>query len=204
MNKLKDRLKRRKELREHRKVLKEQNRDYKIEKIKLLSILIASILTITVLFLGVIKLGNDYGVKDVEKYNQTIEDKEKESITERAGHFGGDTILIKEKSKYESTIEELNKLNKNKEEFYVYYYSPYCGFCEQVHELIEDKFTDLDAKTIVVDVNLAKDFQDKQGIETTPTLAHYKDGKKVSYVEGARESKVYDDYFENDKTLKVE
>jgi len=135
-----------------------------------------------------------------ENYVDDAEDPSQVDI----GHLGGDELLIEEDPKGVTDIEGFYEKVEDGEDFYVWFYSPYCSFCHDMHDTIYDKFEEYDVNYIALNVNQKKGFQEEQGIESVPMVAHYKDGKQVSFVIGDREDKVFDDFFKDDKTTGLE
>lgn len=120
---------------------------------------------------------------------------------EELGHLGGDELLIEEIPEGYSSVEEFYEKVDSGEDFYVYFYSPYCPHCEAMMDSVYDKFEEHGVNYISVDANQKKPLQEAEGIDAVPMIAHYSDGKQVSYIIGERDGEVLDDFFLNDKTL---
>ncbi|MEI3612863.1 thioredoxin family protein [Pseudogracilibacillus sp. SO30301A] len=83
--------------------------------------------------------------------------------------------------------EDLDNKLENGEDITVYYYSPTCVYCQQTTPIVvpiaEEMGVDLKK------MNLHEfDLMDHYGIEGTPTIIHYENGKEVGRIVGSQEN----------------
>ncbi|GED72376.1 thioredoxin [Brevibacillus reuszeri] len=95
--------------------------------------------------------------------------------------------------------EELQTKLDNKDEMFVYYYSPVCEHCKATTPvlvpLVKDMQIDM-KKHNLLEFNAS---WDKYNIEFTPTLVHYKDGKEVARLVGGHEAGEWKTWLEEQK-----
>jgi thiol-disulfide isomerase/thioredoxin len=92
--------------------------------------------------------------------------------------------------------DELKKELDNKEDVTVYFYSPECVYCQRTTPILMPVTEDLDVE--VQKMNLLE-FEDQwavYGIESTPTLIHYKDGKEVGRIVGQHTEEEFKAFFD--------
>ncbi|HJB78347.1 MAG TPA: thioredoxin family protein [Candidatus Nosocomiicoccus stercorigallinarum] len=102
----------------------------------------------------------------------------------------GPTIdkLDDENYQLNETPESAKQKIDSGEEIFVYYWSPVCEYCLKATPLLMEAKDKEDFPLIQVNVLEYQTFQREQGIEATPTLIYYKDGKEVTRAEGAAET----------------
>ncbi len=83
--------------------------------------------------------------------------------------------------------EDLDNKLENGEDVTVYYYSPTCVYCQQTTPIVvpiaEEMGVDLKKMNL-----LEFDLRDHYGIEGTPTIIHYENGKEVGRIVGSQEN----------------
>lgn len=94
------------------------------------------------------------------------------------------------------TPEKLEEKLKNKEDVTVYFYSPTCFYCQNTTPVLVPLAEELDVE--MKKLNLLE-FDDKSGtygIESTPTLVYYENGKEVDRVNGEQPEEMFRAFFE--------
>ena len=82
------------------------------------------------------------------------------------------------------------------EEVVVYFWQTGCEYCEQVKPYVEPLIEEYDA----VSINLADhNVWTTYGINGTPTMIRFQDGKEVGRVEGAVSEQQYETFFKNEE-----
>lgn len=89
--------------------------------------------------------------------------------------------------------EELETKLENKEDTFVYFFSPTCVHCKATTPILMPVAEDVDVEIEQFNLLEFDDGWNRYGIEATPTLVHFKDGKEVDRTEGANT----EDYFRN-------
>ena len=94
------------------------------------------------------------------------------------------------------TAEELETKISEEEEVVVYFWQTGCEYCEQVKPYVEPLIEEYDA----VSINLADhNVWTTYGINGTPTMIRFQDGKEVGRVEGAVSEQQYETFFKNEE-----
>ena len=94
------------------------------------------------------------------------------------------------------TPEELETKISEEEEVVVYFWQTGCEYCEQVKPYVEPLIEENDA----VSINLADhNVWTTYGINGTPTMIRFQDGKEVGRVEGAVSEQQYETFFKNEE-----
>lgn len=94
------------------------------------------------------------------------------------------------------TPDELETKISEEEEVVVYFWQTGCEYCEQVKPYVEPLIEEYDA----VSINLADhNVWTTYGINGTPTMIRFQDGKEVSRVEGAVSEQQYETFFKNEE-----
>lgn len=94
------------------------------------------------------------------------------------------------------TPEELETKISEEEEVVVYFWQTGCEYCEQVKPYVEPLIEEYDA----VSINLADhNVWTTYGINGTPTMIRFQDGKEVGRVEGAVSEQQYETFFKNEE-----
>lgn len=128
-----------------------------------------------------------------------------EYTLEEIGHIGGDELLIEDPLENETDINGFyEKINRG-DDFYVFFYSPYCPYCHDLVPFAFDLFKDKNVDFISVDVNQKVDFLLEQEIEIVPMIVHFNDGERQAFIEGSQDenSEIWDDFFTNDTTYRL-
>ncbi len=94
------------------------------------------------------------------------------------------------------TPDELETKISEEEEVIVYFWQTGCEYCEQVKPYVEPLIEENDA----VSINLADhNVWTTYGINGTPTMIRFQDGKEVGRVEGAVSEQQYETFFKNEE-----
>ncbi|UTT42182.1 thioredoxin family protein [Exiguobacterium aurantiacum] len=94
------------------------------------------------------------------------------------------------------TADELETKISEEEEVVVYFWQTGCEYCEQVKPYVEPLVEEYDA----VSINLADhNVWTTYGINGTPTMIRFQDGKEVGRVEGAVSEQQYETFFKNEE-----
>lgn len=94
------------------------------------------------------------------------------------------------------TPDELETKISEEEEVVVYFWQTGCEYCEQVKPYVEPLIEENDA----VSINLADhNVWTTYGINGTPTMIRFQDGKEVGRVEGAVSEQQYETFFKNEE-----
>lgn len=114
-----------------------------------------------------------------------------------------ETVKQLDDPNYQNIIlpEELDKKLENGEDVTVYFFSPTCPHCVRttpvVAPLAKDMSVDLEQYNLLEFDQGWNDY----GIESTPTIVQYKDGKEVNRIVGYQEEATFENWF-NENTLK--
>lgn len=111
------------------------------------------------------------------------------------------TIDVLDDPEYQNIITPDGLEDKLKEEkdVYVYFFSPTCPYCQKATPVVNDV---MDANDVHMNKYNLLEFVEgwnKYGIQGTPTLIHYVDGKEVSRIEGGREESEYNAWVKQTK-----
>ncbi|RHB50421.1 thioredoxin family protein [Exiguobacterium sp. AM39-5BH] len=94
------------------------------------------------------------------------------------------------------TADELESKISEEKEVVVYFWQTGCEYCEQVKPYVEPLIEEYDA----VSINLADhNVWTTYGINGTPTMIRFQDGKEVGRVEGAVSEQQYETFFKNEE-----
>ena len=94
------------------------------------------------------------------------------------------------------TPDELETKISEEEEVVVYFWQTGCEYCEQVKPYVEPLIEEYDA----VSINLADhNVWTTYGINGTPTMIRFQDGKEGGRVEGAVAEQHYETFFKNEE-----
>lgn len=94
------------------------------------------------------------------------------------------------------TADELETKISEDEEVVAYFWQTGCEYCEQVKPYVEPLIEEYDA----VSINLADhNVWTTYGINGTPTIIRFQDGKEVERVEGAVSEQQYETFFKNEE-----
>lgn len=92
--------------------------------------------------------------------------------------------------------EELDEKLANNEDLTVYFYSPECSFCRETSPIIVPMTQELGLELPLFNLLEFKDGWRDYGIESTPTVVRYEDGKEVSRIEGKVSDTEFQRWFE--------
>lgn len=94
------------------------------------------------------------------------------------------------------TADELETKISEDEEVVAYFWQTGCEYCEQVKPYVEPLIEEYDAVSInLTDPNVWTTY----GINGTPTIIRFQDGKEVERVEGAVSEQQYETFFKNEE-----
>ena len=79
---------------------------------------------------------------------------------------------------------EFDKKVADKEDFFVYLFSPTCGYCQQTTPVLMPLANEMSIDLAQLNLLEFKSYQQKLNVNYTPTLAYYKDGVEVDRMEG--------------------
>ncbi|MEW8971926.1 MAG: thioredoxin family protein [Mesobacillus sp.] len=97
--------------------------------------------------------------------------------------------------------DELDKKLENGEDVTVYFYSPTCPHCVRTTPIVAPLAQEMDVDLIQYNLLEFEQGWNDYGIESTPTIVQYKDGKEVNRIVGYQEEATFEDWF-NENTLK--
>ncbi|GGA73608.1 thioredoxin family protein [Ornithinibacillus halotolerans] len=148
--------------------------------------MIAIIAAIVVLFVALFVVINYKNSKALENNPYGTDDLEQATIDQLKDPNYGNQILP------DDLIEKV----ESGESVTVYYYSPTCSFCKATTPYLVPLAEEMDVD--MKKLNLLEFARDVQmfGIQSTPTLVHYEDGKEVVRLEGQQTEEVYEAFFE--------
>jgi thioredoxin 1 len=96
------------------------------------------------------------------------------------------TVKQLEDPNYQNLIlpDQLDARIKNKESFYLYYYSSTCSHCQATTPVIVPIQKEVGVDVKQYNLQEFTEGWQKYNIQYTPTLVYYKDGKEVERIEG--------------------
>lgn len=148
------------------------------------------------IFIGVIVIlfAGLYFVID-HKNNQAVNDNENPYGDKKLEQS---TIDQLDDPLYDNQImpDELKQDLENGEDETVYFYSPECSYCQRTTPILVPVTEDMDVD--VKKFNLLEFAQEGSpyGIESTPTLVHYEDGKEVARMVGQHTEDEFKAFFD--------
>ncbi|MFS0671944.1 thioredoxin family protein [Ornithinibacillus sp. 179-J 7C1 HS] len=92
--------------------------------------------------------------------------------------------------------DELIEKVENGEAVTVYYYSPICSYCKATTPYLVPLAENMGVEMVKMNLLEFAPEVSQFGIQSTPTLVHYEDGKEVVRLEGQQEESVYEQFFE--------
>jgi thiol-disulfide isomerase/thioredoxin len=113
-----------------------------------------------------------------------------------------ETVKQLEDPNYQNIItpDELEKVIKNGEDATVYFYSPTCPHCVRTTPIVSPLAKELDVNLVQFNLLEFEEGWNNYGIESTPTIVQYKDGKEVNRIVGYQDEPVFEQWFnENSK-----
>ncbi|HLR63458.1 MAG TPA: thioredoxin family protein [Lentibacillus sp.] len=132
-----------------------------------------------------------------------VDSKNKKAVNDNDNPYGKtnleqETIDQLDDPLYQNQItpDDLDEKLDNQEDLTVYFYSPTCGYCQKTTPELVPLAEDLDVD--VKKLNLLE-FDDKwntYGIEGTPTLVRYENGKEVGRISGQQNQQGLQAFFD--------
>lgn len=115
--------------------------------------------------------------------------------------FINKTNVSSKENYYQNQIsfEQLQKDLLNQEEKIVYFYKPECKFCEKVSPIVIPMAKEMKINLEVMNIKKYPQGWDTFGIQGTPTIIYYKNGKEVDRILGAHEKDAFKEWFKNIK-----
>ncbi|MEH7884628.1 thioredoxin family protein [Bacillus sp. JJ1609] len=113
-----------------------------------------------------------------------------------------ETVKQLEDPNYQNIItpDELEKVIKNGEDATVYFYSPTCPHCVRTTPIVSPLAKEMDVNLVQFNLLEFEEGWNNYGIESTPTIVQYKDGKEVNRIVGYQDEPVFEQWFnENSK-----
>lgn len=115
------------------------------------------------------------------------------------------------KSLQQATIDQLNDPNyqnlilpdelaealKNKEDKTVYFYSPTCVHCQRTTPIVAPLAEEMGIDLVQYNLLEFEQGWDDYGIDSTPTIVHYKNGKEEARLVGYNDKEVFKKWFED-------
>ncbi|MEN1970245.1 thioredoxin family protein [Lentibacillus sp. N15] len=117
--------------------------------------------------------------------------KNKQAVDEHNNPYGKDdlrqaTVDQLDDPLYQNQItpDKLDDTLADKEDAFVYFYSPTCPHCQRVTPILVPAAEDLEIDMKKFNLYEFDDKWDTYGIEGTPTLVYYKNGKEADRISG--------------------
>lgn len=113
-----------------------------------------------------------------------------------------DTISLLQDENYQNLIlpDELDLKLENKEDVTVYYFQSSCEYCKVATPILTPLAEDMGIDLVQYNLQEFKQGWDKYGIEGTPTIVQFRDGKEVARIADLRDETEYRQWFtENSK-----
>ncbi|KMK76510.1 thioredoxin family protein [Alkalihalobacillus pseudalcaliphilus] len=109
-----------------------------------------------------------------------------------------ETIKQLDDPNYQNIIlpEELDEKLGNGEDLTVYFFSPTCGFCNEVTPRLAPLADDLGVDLKKMNLLEFDEGWSKYNIDATPTLIQYKDGEFYQGIQGAATNEEYTEFFQ--------
>lgn len=108
-----------------------------------------------------------------------------------------ETVDQLEDPNYQNIIlpEDLKAKLDNKEDATVYFFSPTCSHCQRTTPIVAPLSKEMGVD--LVQYNLLEFDQgwDDYGVNETPTIVQYKDGKEVERIVGYQDKEVFEEWF---------
>jgi thiol-disulfide isomerase/thioredoxin len=92
--------------------------------------------------------------------------------------------------------DELEEKLDNKEDVTVYFFASDCPHCKVTTPVLMPLAEEMGIDVVQYNLLEFKDGWNQYGIDGTPTLVHYEDGKEVARIDGSREEAVFRQWFE--------
>ncbi|MCM3662833.1 thioredoxin family protein [Mesobacillus subterraneus] len=114
-----------------------------------------------------------------------------------------ETVKQLEDPNYQNIItpDDLDKIIKNGEDATVYFYSPTCPHCVRTTPVLAPLAKEMNVNMLQFNLLEYENGWNDYGIESTPTLVQYKDGKEVNRIVGYQEEPTFEEWL-NENSLK--
>lgn len=108
------------------------------------------------------------------------------------------TIDLLDDPNYQKIIlpDELEKKLNNNEDVTVYFFASDCPHCKVTTPVLMPLADEMGLDVVQYNLLEFQDGWNQYGIEGTPTLVRYEDGKEVARIDGSREEAVFRQWFE--------
>ena len=108
------------------------------------------------------------------------------------------TVELLDDPNYQNVIlpEELEDKLKNKEDVTVYFYKSDCIHCKRTTPTLAPLAEDMGVDMVQYNLLEFEQGWNQYGIEATPTLVHYEDGKEVARIVGEHSEEEFKGFFE--------
>jgi thiol-disulfide isomerase/thioredoxin len=108
-----------------------------------------------------------------------------------------DTISLLQDKNYQNLIlpDELDLKLENNEDVTVYYFQSSCEYCKIATPILTPLAEEMGIDLVQYNLQEFKQGWDKYGIEGTPTIVQFKDGKEVARVVHLRDETEYRQWF---------
>lgn len=113
-----------------------------------------------------------------------------------------ETVKQLDDPNYQNIIkpDELEKIIKDGGDATIYFYSPTCPHCVRTTPIVAPLAKEMDVNLQQFNLLEFEEGWNNYGIESTPTIVQYKDGKEVNRIVGYQEEPVFEKWFtENSK-----
>ncbi len=109
-----------------------------------------------------------------------------------------ETVALLDDPNYQNIIkpEDLEQKLKNKEDVTVYFFSPTCGPCRNTTPIVSPLTKNMNVNLVMYNILEFEDGWDRYGIEQTPTIVQYREGKEVNRIVGYQDKEVFESWFE--------
>ncbi|MCA1061857.1 thioredoxin family protein [Rossellomorea sp. AcN35-11] len=112
------------------------------------------------------------------------------------------TVELLDDPNYQNIIlpEELEEQLKNNEDVTVYFYSSKCSHCKNTTPYLAPLAEDMGVDMVQYNVLEFEQGWSDYGIEATPTLVHFEDGKEAARIVGGQPEEEFRKFFEENVT----
>lgn len=130
-----------------------------------------------------------------------VDYKNKQAVDGTNNPYGKDTLAQEtidqlDDPNYQNQIipDALDELLDNKEDAFVYFYSPTCVYCQRTTPVLVTLAEELDLDLKKHNLLEFKDSWDTYHIEGTPTLVVYENGEEVDRISGEHSEEEFNDF----------
>ncbi|WP_338451298.1 thioredoxin family protein [Niallia oryzisoli] len=108
-----------------------------------------------------------------------------------------ETAALLEDENYQNIIlpDELDQKLKDKEDITVYYFQSTCEYCKQATPILSPLAEEMGIDLLQYNLLEFEQGWDDYGIQETPTIVQYKDGKEVARITGLTSEDEYRQWF---------